>query len=141
MRKDIYKRIFSFLSLIKKNTFVVCECKRKSLSMSDPHHKGQIHRRLFFLRDYVDLRHILLCKNWGSSVSIVSDYGLDDQATGVWSPAKAKDFSSSLCIQTGFEAHPACYPVGTGAPLPGGKVWPGHYTDHSPPSSAKVKNE
>jgi hypothetical protein len=37
----------------------------------------------------------------------VSDFGLDDWATGVRSPAGAKDFSSSLCIQTGSEAHPA----------------------------------
>jgi hypothetical protein len=32
-----------------------------------------------------------------SSGSIVSDYGLDDRAIGVRSPAGAKDFSSSLC--------------------------------------------
>jgi hypothetical protein len=30
-------------------------------------------------------------------VSIVSDYGLDDRAIGVRSPAGAKDFSSNLC--------------------------------------------
>jgi hypothetical protein len=33
-----------------------------------------------------------------SSGSIVSDYGLDDWAIGVRSPAGAKDFSSSLCV-------------------------------------------
>jgi hypothetical protein len=32
-----------------------------------------------------------------SSGSIVSDYGLDDRAIGVRSPAGAEDFSSSLC--------------------------------------------
>jgi hypothetical protein len=31
--------------------------------------------------------------------------------------------------------------MGTGGPFPGGKVWLGHDADHSPPSSAKVKNE
>jgi hypothetical protein len=43
--------------------------------------------------------------NWwkgsqGCSVSIlvVSDYGLDDRATKVRSPAEAKDISSSLCV-------------------------------------------
>jgi hypothetical protein len=36
----------------------------------------------------------------GSSGSIVSDYGLDDRAIGVRSPAEAKDFSSILCVQT-----------------------------------------
>jgi hypothetical protein len=48
----------------------------------------------------------------------VSDYGLDDRAIGVRSPAGAKDFSSSLCVQTGSEAHPASC---TGGPFPGGK--------------------
>jgi hypothetical protein len=28
----------------------------------------------------------------------VSDYGLDDRAIGVRSPAGAEDFSSSLCV-------------------------------------------
>jgi hypothetical protein len=78
----------------------------------------------------------------GSSVSIVFDYGLDDQAIGVPSPAEAKDFSSSLCVQTGSGAHPASYPMGTGGPFPGlsagGVVT---LTTHPPPSSAEVKNE
>jgi hypothetical protein len=55
------------------------------------------------------------------SGSIVSDYGLDDQAIGVRSPAGAKDFSSSLCVQTGSWAHPASCPMGTGGPFPGVK--------------------
>jgi hypothetical protein len=37
----------------------------------------------------------------------VSDYGFDDRAIVVQSPAGAKDFSSSLCVQTGSGAHPA----------------------------------
>jgi hypothetical protein len=57
-----------------------------------------------------------------SSVSIVSDYGLDDRAIGVRSPARAKDFSSILCVQTGSEAHLASCPMGTGGPFPGGKA-------------------
>jgi hypothetical protein len=77
----------------------------------------------------------------GSSVSIVSDYGLDDRAIEVRSPAEAKDFSSSLCAQTNSEAHPASCPIGTGGPFPGGKAWHGRDADHSPPSSAEVKNE
>jgi hypothetical protein len=48
------------------------------------------------------------------SVSIVSDYRLDDRAIGVRSPAGAKDFSSNLCVLTGSEAHPASCPMGTG---------------------------
>jgi hypothetical protein len=71
-----------------------------------------------------------------SLVSIVSDYGLDDRAIGVRSPAGAKDFSCSLYVQTGSGAHPASCPVGTG-----GKARPRRDADHSPPSSAEVKNE
>jgi hypothetical protein len=35
----------------------------------------------------------------GSSVSIVSDYGLDDRAIGVRSLAEVKDLSSNLCVR------------------------------------------
>jgi hypothetical protein len=70
----------------------------------------------------------------------VSDYGLDDRAIEVRSPIGA-DFSSSPCVQTGSGTHPASYPMGTGSPFPGGKARPGRDADHSPPSSAEVKNE
>jgi hypothetical protein len=76
-----------------------------------------------------------------SSVSIVSDYGLDDRAIEVQSPAGAEDFSSNLCVQTGSEAHPASSTMGTGGPLPGGKAWSRRNADHSPQSSAEVVNE
>jgi hypothetical protein len=56
-----------------------------------------------------------------SSVSIVSDYGLDDRVIGVRSSVGAKDFSSILCVQTGSGAHPASCTMGTGGPFPGGK--------------------
>jgi hypothetical protein len=68
----------------------------------------------------------------GSSVSIVSGYGQDDRAIGVRSPAGAKDFSCSLCAQTGSGAHPASCTMGTGGPFPGGKARPGRDADHSP---------
>jgi hypothetical protein len=74
----------------------------------------------------------------GSSVSIVTDYGLDDWGS---IPTEAEDFSSSLCVQTGSGAHPASCPVSTGGPFSRGKARPGRDADHSPPSSAKVKNE
>jgi hypothetical protein len=56
-----------------------------------------------------------------SSGSIVSDYGLDDRAIGVRSPAEAKDFSSNLCVQTDSGAHPASCTMGSVDPFPGGK--------------------
>jgi hypothetical protein len=71
-----------------------------------------------------------------SSGSIVSDYGLDDRAIRVRSPAVAKDFSSNLCVQTGSGAHPASCTMGTG-----GKSAAGRDADHSPLSSAEVENE
>jgi hypothetical protein len=71
----------------------------------------------------------------------VSDYGLDDQAIGVLSPAGAKDFSSILCVQTGSGAHPASCTLGSGVLSPGVKARPGRDADLSPPSSAEVEHE
>jgi hypothetical protein len=71
----------------------------------------------------------------------VSDCGLDNRVIGVRSPAGAKDFSCSLCAQTGSGAHPASCTMGTGGPFPGAKVQLGREADHSPPSSAEVENE
>jgi hypothetical protein len=71
----------------------------------------------------------------------VSDYGLEDRAIGVRSPAEAKDFSSNLCVQTGSGAHPASCTMGTAGPFSGGKAQPERDADHSPPSSAEIVNE
>jgi hypothetical protein len=71
----------------------------------------------------------------------VSDYGLDDRAIEIRSPAEAKDFSSNLCVQTGSGVHPASCTLGTGGPFPGGKARPGRDGDRSPPSSAEVEYE
>jgi hypothetical protein len=61
------------------------------------------------------------------SVSIVSEYGLDDRAIGVRSSAEAADFSSSLCVQISSGAHPASYTIGD--PFPGDKGRPERDTD------------
>jgi hypothetical protein len=45
---------------------------------------------------------------------------------------KQKDFSSSLCVQTGSGAHPASCTMGTGRPFPGAKARPWCDADHSP---------
>jgi hypothetical protein len=73
----------------------------------------------------------ILNGSWGSSVSIVSDYGLDYRAFEVRFRAEAKDFSSNLCVQTGSGTHPASCTMGTGGPFPGGKARPGRDADHS----------
>jgi hypothetical protein len=85
--------------------------------------------------------YVLSDMSWGSSVSVVSDYVRDYRAIAVRSPAEAKDFSRGLSAQTGSGAHPASCPMGTGGPSPGSKARPGRGADHSPTSSAEVKNE
>jgi hypothetical protein len=71
----------------------------------------------------------------------VSDYGLDDRAIKVRSPARAEDISSNLCVQTGSGVHPASCTMGTGVLSVWVKARPGRDADHSPPSSAEVENE
>jgi hypothetical protein len=84
---------------------------------------------------------LFIKRSCGSSVSIVSDYWLNDRAIGVRSLAGAKDFSSSLCVQTGSGAHPASCAMGTVGPFPGVKSGRGVKLTTQPPSSAEVKNE
>jgi hypothetical protein len=49
-------------------------------------------------------------------------------------PSRARDFCLFRSVQTDTGAHPASYPVGSGCSFPGDKA------DHSPPSTAEVKN-
>jgi hypothetical protein len=102
-------------------------------------HEHDSFKKSKLSRQNVFLLH--LCRSRGSSVSIVSDYGLDDRAIGVRSPSEAKDFSSTLCVQTCSGAHPASCTMGTGDPFPGGKARPGRDADHLPLSSVEVENE
>jgi hypothetical protein len=60
---------------------------------------------------------------------------------GVRSPTREEDFSSSPRVQTDSGPTQPLAQWVPGGPFPGGKARPGHDTDHSPPSSAKVKNE
>jgi hypothetical protein len=62
----------------------------------------------------------------------VSNYGLDDRAIGVPSPAGENDFPFSLCVLTSPGAHAASYTMGTGGPFPGGKARPERDADCSP---------
>jgi hypothetical protein len=71
------------------------------------------------------------------TVSTVPDYGLDDQAIGVRSPAGAKDFPVTSVSR---QALSLLY-NGYQASFPRGKARPGRDADHSPPSSAEVMNE
>jgi hypothetical protein len=73
-----------------------------------------------------------------SSVGIALGYGLDDRGSMVRFPAWAEDFSPHHRVQNGSGTHPAFYPMGTRSSFHGGKR-PGREVDHSPPSSAEVK--
>jgi hypothetical protein len=81
---------------------------------------------------------ILICY-CDSSVGIALGYGLDDRGSRVRFPAGAGNFSILHRVQNGSRAHPASYPMGTRGSFPGGKA-AGREADHSPPSSAQVKD-
>jgi hypothetical protein len=66
--------------------------------------------------------------------------GLDDRGSRVQFSAGAENFSLHHRVQRGSGAHPASYPMGTGT-LSLGVKRPRREADHSPPSSAEVKNE
>jgi hypothetical protein len=76
-----------------------------------------------------------------SSVSAVSGCGLDDRAIEVRSLAEAEGFFLyPLCPDRLWGPLSLLY-KGTGGPFPGAKARSGRDADHSPPSSAEVKNE
>jgi hypothetical protein len=68
----------------------------------------------------------------------VSDYGLDDRGS---IPDRSRGFFFWPLRPDRSGAHPASYPIGTGGSFPRGKARPGRDADHSPPSSAEIKNE
>jgi hypothetical protein len=75
-----------------------------------------------------------------SSVGIALGYGLDDRGSRVPFPAVAGNFSLHHSVQNGSGAHPASYPMSArGFSLRVKR--PGREADHSPLSSAEVKNE
>jgi hypothetical protein len=79
--------------------------------------------------------------NIGAEVAQSKQCLITHWTTGVRSPEKAKELSSSLCFQTSSEAHPVSYPMCIGCPFPGDKARTERHADQSPPSSDEVKNE
>jgi hypothetical protein len=75
------------------------------------------------------------------SVSIASDYGLDDRAIGVLSPAGAKDFPLASVSRPALGSTQPPVQWVPGVFSPGVKARPGRDADHSPLSYAEVKNE
>jgi hypothetical protein len=76
-----------------------------------------------------------------SSGSIVSDYGLDDRASGFYPRRGQRIFPLSSVSRPALG--PTQPPVQwvPGVLSLGVKAQPGHDADHSPPSSAEVENE
>jgi hypothetical protein len=66
-----------------------------------------------------------------SSVGIALGYGLDNRGSGVRFPAVAGNFSLHHRVQNGSGAQPAFYSMGVKRP--------GREAEHSPSSSAKVR--
>jgi hypothetical protein len=79
-----------------------------------------------------------LLQSRDSSVGIALGYELDDRGSTIRFRAEAGNFSLHHCVQNGFGAHPASYPMGTRGSFPGVKR-PGCEADQSPPSSTEVK--
>jgi hypothetical protein len=75
----------------------------------------------------VSFQHVLI--SLSSFIGISTDF----QNTYIYG-----NFSLHHSVQNGSGAHPASYPMGTRGSFPGGR--PGREADHSPPSSAVVKN-
>jgi hypothetical protein len=65
-------------------------------------------------------------------------YEMDDQGSGVRFPAGAGNFSLHHRVPNGSGTQPAPFPMGTRGSFPGGKA-ARREADHSPPSSAEVK--
>jgi hypothetical protein len=77
-------------------------------------------------------------KNRDSSVGIALGSGLDDRGSRIRFPVGAGNYSLHHRVQNGSGAHPAFYPMRTRGFSVGVKG-PGSEADHSPPSSAEVK--
>jgi hypothetical protein len=81
--------------------------------------------------------HFLRLGSHDSSVSIVTRLRVG--RPGFDYRQEQQFYSLSHRVQTGSGAQPAFYPVGTGGGFRGVNQ-PGREADHSPPSSAEVKN-
>jgi hypothetical protein len=83
--------------------------------------------------------HIINKDSRESSVGITLGYGLDDRGSRVRSPGGGLGiFLFTTASRTALGAHPASYTMGTRCSFPGVKPSE-READHSPPSSAEIK--
>jgi hypothetical protein len=87
------------------------------------------------------LRGLGLMSEPGSSVSIVSGYGLDDRVIEVRSSVEAKGFFLQPLCPYRLWGPPSLLFKGYRGSFPRAKARPESDTDHSSPSSAEVVNE
>jgi hypothetical protein len=83
--------------------------------------------KLWLGRDADHSPHLVLRSRMSKSYTSFLPWHLHGIVGCTRSLAEAKGFSSSPCVQTSYDAHPAFYPMVTR-----GKVWPGRDADHSP---------
>jgi hypothetical protein len=145
MMKNVFERTMQ-IKICDKTTYIIVDILVTTLYCHLKHYRITKTLKDYVTHEVLEILSVFIPRSIngqepGSSVSIVSGYKLDGWVIRVRSPVEAKDFSSSLCVQTGSVAHPASCPMGAGGPSPGAKARPGHDADHSPPSSAEVKNK
>jgi hypothetical protein len=87
---------------------------------------------VFFLLIHINSLIQIILYSWSSAASVVSDYRLDDRATGVRSPEEANNFFPKPLSRPGLR--PTLPPIQwvPVVPFRGGKVRPGRDADHSP---------
>jgi hypothetical protein len=90
---------------------------------------GSVQNKALFYRESKPGPVVSYFQSRGSSVGIVTDYGLDYQSSGVWFPEVAVNSSLLHRVQIGSGAHPASYPMGTWVAIRGGEAaeawsWP-----------------
>jgi hypothetical protein len=84
------------------------------------------------------MRYSSFTKSRDSSVGIALGYGLDDRGYRVQFSATVGNFSLHHRVRKDSGAHPASYPTATRCSFLRNKRL-GREADHSPPSSAEVK--
>jgi hypothetical protein len=79
--------------------------------------------------------HFTELRSRGSEIGITTGWTTEGSE---FESRQGQEFSLLHVVQTGSEVHTASYPMGTGALFPGEKRL-GREADHSPPTSAEIK--
>jgi hypothetical protein len=114
-------------------------CCLKQHFESTPHSSSVSFKKCkVLLCSLCSIEGYICSRSWGSSVSIVSDYGQGDRGS---IPGRGKGFFLWPLCPDRLWGPPSFLYNGYRGSFPWGKARPGRDTDHSPTSSAEVKNE